>query len=86
MNGYVSPIKIICDKIIENRQEEERLEILARVNSIVDINEEELVRALSYDEEQYNRGYDNGFEDGYEKAKSDFMQMVSDLNKREDKK
>lgn len=54
LSEYVSPIKIyICDQIMNEVMGE-----IARVG--VNIDKEELIRALSYDREQYAEGYRAG--------------------------
>lgn len=35
----------------------------------VDVDKEELIRALKYDRQQYQKGYDKGYEDGYNQCK-----------------
>lgn len=54
LSEYVSPIKIyICDQIMN-----EMIGEIARVG--VSVDKEELIRALSYDREQYAEGYRAG--------------------------
>lgn len=61
---YESPITIteqICNEIV--KQKEERIfQAIAKVG--VDVNKEELIKALQYDRNQYNKGFEDGFEKG----------------------
>lgn len=60
---YESPIKIIDDIVSQVNMELEGdiLKIVRRVN--VDVDEEELLKALQYDRDQYKRGYEDGKRD-----------------------
>ena len=61
--GYESPITMAvrkhCDKILEERENA----IVARISEemALDINKEELLKALQYDRDQYNKGYRDGY-------------------------
>ena len=37
--------------------------VFAKVKAVVDVDEKELVKALSYDRDQYNKGYEDGKKD-----------------------
>ena len=60
---YESPIKIIDDIVSQVNMELEGdiLKIVRRVN--VDVDEEELLKALQYDRDQYKKGYGDGKRD-----------------------
>lgn len=70
LEGYESPITMFVHnnttKILEEREDA----IVARISEEIglDINKEELIKALMYDRNQYSRGYD----DGYRRAQSIF--------------
>lgn len=58
---YQSPVEEIIQKLIseENRKQEEL--ILDKCYKIgVDVNKEELLKALTYDRQQYQKGYADG--------------------------
>lgn len=69
---YESPIEIFSvtdyvDKI--NKQIDEQTEniVLSAVTKVgVNVNKEELIRALKYDRNQYERGYEDGKRNGIE--------------------
>lgn len=65
MNDYRSPIEIINDDFqlkLENH-------IVRAVQKIgINVDKDELIKALKYDRCQYDKGYKNGFKDGYQNA------------------
>lgn len=66
--GYESPITMIASQI-ETKVEGDVLQAVQRVG--IDVNKEELLKALQYDREQYNKGYHDGYVEGYAKAIED---------------
>ena len=72
---YEPPIEIL--KCVENsiKKENEFIEneVYSRILKVgVNVDKEELIKALQYDREQYNKGYADGFEKGIIK----FAEMV----------
>ena len=65
MSGWEPPIKLICQEV--STQIEDSV-ITAIQHMGVDVDLEELIKALAYDRDQYNRGYTNGFADGFAAA------------------
>ena len=65
---YESPIKLyeVEARIIEDIVKARDDYILAQVKMAVDVDKEELIKALSYDRQQYDKGY----ADGYANAKA----------------
>lgn len=68
---YESPIEVYTSKIdgmvqlIQKKQEEHIYETVLNVG--VNVNKEELVKALQYDRDQYAKGYQDGIEEFAEK-------------------
>ena len=61
---YESPIKLITDRVMKDFVKEQDAYILQEVVRLgVDIDKEELMRALKYDREQYEAGYADGKRD-----------------------
>ena len=61
MSSYQSPITIVQKKIVEEMAESIDGEVMRYVKKIgVDIDREELLKALKYDRDQYEKGYNNG--------------------------
>ena len=77
---YKSPISIIDDTIekmyltLEKNLENEII-ARAKMETDIDINAEELIKALSYDRDQY----DNGYRDGYNAASKRYRDIIIDL-------
>lgn len=66
---YDSPIKIIQTQI----QMQMDGEILKAVQGVgIDVNKEELVKALAYDRKQYVKGYKDGVKEFAERLKATF--------------
>lgn len=60
---YKSPISIdYTNEIVEKIQKDQELKVLARVNAEVKVDRDELLKALAYDRDQYNKGYRAGRE------------------------
>lgn len=67
---YESPITV-CTQLneileeVHKKQEDYVYDYLFKIG--VDVNKEELIKALKYDREQYNKGYKDGLKDGMKK-------------------
>lgn len=74
--SYKSPIETIVDEmalIAENG-------IYKAVQNVnIDVNKEELEKALRYDRDQYVEGFTNGYEAGYKKGINDAIDKLSSL-------
>lgn len=69
---YESPIEMIERTISEKmKQEEDRYVYEIEQQVGFHINKQELIRALNYDRDQYNRGYADGKSAGYQQALED---------------
>ena len=59
--NYKSPIEIWCtdfmNNIVTQVQENNEMQIMATVNQYVSVDKEELIKALNYDRQQYEKGY-----------------------------
>lgn len=59
--AYISPIKVdFIDEIVETIQKDQETAVMKRVKMVVDVDEEELLKALRYDRNQYEKGYEDG--------------------------
>ena len=59
---YESPIKIIAGQIKTNYEDE----IFRAIQNVgINVDREELLKALEYDRGQYENGWEEGFHDGY---------------------
>lgn len=67
---WESPIKVY-EQITEDRENH----IMATIRQYVDVDKDELMRALNYDRNQYEKG----FEDGYLKGRADFAEKIQEI-------
>lgn len=75
-SGYESPIQIFMQETqVEINHEIDR-EVYRRLAKIsVDINRDELMRALNYDRMQYAEGFKQGYRAGFEAARSEWISV-----------
>ena len=72
---WESPINVmeIQDSFVSETKEEIEEMVFTEIKRIgIDVNKEELIKALMYDREQYSKGYS----DGYNKAIDDFAEKL----------
>ena len=67
---YESPIKMYIGQMVEQLEKAREDEIIHTIHEqyAIDVNKEELIKALNYDRDQYNKG----FQAGYERARTNF--------------
>lgn len=63
--SYQSPIEVIIGQL---RMEQENNIFKAVQEYGVNVDKEQLIKALSYDRGQYKKGYDDGYDDGFDKG------------------
>lgn len=68
---YQSPIEVIMNQMYTQMDSDL---YKAVQNYGVNVNEEELIKALQYDRHQYEKGYNDGYDDGYRKAIEEFAE------------
>lgn len=72
---YESPINIIYGEM----QAQIEGDVFKAIQNVgIDVNKEELIKALQYDREQYSKGYS----DGYVKAIDDVVCKISDYKEK----
>ena len=71
---WESPIKVYEDVAREIVLEKEN-HIMQTIRQYVDVDKDELIRALNYDRNQYEKG----FEDGYVKGRADFAEKIQEI-------
>lgn len=79
ISKYESPITVnYIDGIIKQIQENNELQIMQQIKTVVDIDKEELIKALNYDRGQYNKGYADGYARGLEEGKVTAMLTLAE--------
>ena len=73
LGGYNSPITMIVDQM-RVQQEGEVFKVVQNVGVTVD--KDELLKALAYDRDQYEKGLKDGYARGYEQAKKDIAKAL----------
>ena len=75
---YESPITAFYNDIAATITEKTEHTIMAQVQMFVDVDKEELIKALNYDRKQYEAGYNDGFIDGRKKAIEEITSLLKD--------
>lgn len=77
---YESPISRIISDAIAERMKAEENEFLYSVHQTIgySVDKEELIKALNYDRGQYEKGYNDGLKAGYEKAKTELLEKITE--------
>ena len=75
---YESPITLYEDLNAHFIEMQENA-IMAKVHAYVDVNKEELIKALNYDRKQYEAGYNDGFIDGRKKAIEEITNILGNI-------
>lgn len=73
---YESPITIINEQI-ERHYEDEIM--TAVIKTGVHVDRDELIKAISYDRQQYEKGYSDGFENGLATARIQCFEQIKNL-------
>lgn len=77
---YKSPIeKIYGDLQTQMVQEDEKLVMKAVREVGINVDKEELIKALQYDRNQYVKGYEDGKNEVLDKIRAEIMQLDYDL-------
>lgn len=69
---YKSPIDIVTTDIITEIVKKQERQVLKAVQNVgVNVDKNELIRALNYDRQQYEKGYADGVKEFAERLKQD---------------
>lgn len=67
---YESPVNIYMEHVLDKVKEQQEEQVMLAVQNVhIDVNKEELIKALEYDRDQYRKGYADGEHDALEKYK-----------------
>lgn len=69
MKGYKSPVNIYYRDILESAKEATDNYIMTEIKMYVDVDKDELIKAMNYDRNQYATGYRNGYADAQKHGK-----------------
>jgi len=73
---YKSPIEKICDEIQTQMVQEEENIVMKAIGEIgVNVDKEELIKALQYDRNQYTKGYEDGKNEVLDKIIAEIEQI-----------
>lgn len=75
-NPITQVISDMANQIVQNQENQFMYEIRQKIG--YDIDKEELIKALRYDRDQYNKGYADGI-----KAKQELLDLICDVNPEE---
>lgn len=77
---YESPITEMISDISTQLIQEKENQLMMQMQQIIgyDIDKGELIKALNYDRDQYNKGYVDGI-----KAKQELLDLIQDINPEE---
>ena len=64
-NGYESPVTVYYEDMSTQIRDSADGQIMAEIRMHVDVDKEELIKALNYDRNQYSKGYQMGVFDAY---------------------
>ena len=77
---YKNPIEKIYSELQTQIVQEDENTVMKAVRNVgVNVDKEELIRALQYDRNQYAKGYDDGKNDVFEKIRTEIKAMSGDI-------
>lgn len=77
----MAPIKVdFITEMIDKIQKEQEMAILEKVKMVVDVDKDELLKALQYDRNQYDKGYQHGYHEAIEKVRAKLKEVDIEFN------
>ena len=74
---YESPITALVNDICSELKKKEEKYVIECVHNVgINVNKDELLKALSYDRNQYEKGYNDGYIDGLNQITHDLRQVM----------
>ena len=78
--GWESPVSTYIQRVSTEIAEKTDAYILEQIHNIgVHVDKEELIKAISYDRNQYEKGYKRGYGDGYSKGIDDCFERLREI-------
>ena len=82
---YISPIQVMVKSYIEEQNRQKEGEIYSVVLRCgVNVDKEELEKALRYDRNQYSNGFSDGYEAGYKAGYKGFIRKLTIMLEEEE--
>ena len=69
LNGYESPVAVYYEDMLTRIRDSADGQIMAEIKMYVDVDKDELIKAMNYDRNQYATGYRNGYADAQKHGK-----------------
>ena len=69
LNGYESPVTVHYEDMLTHIRDSADGQIMAEIKMYVDVDRDELIKAMNYDRNQYATGYRNGYADAQKRGK-----------------
>ena len=80
IEGYQSPIQQYVDDMTM-RMENNVCTAVQKVG--IHVDKEELIKALRYDRQQYDKGYADGYSKGYEQGRKEALESIKEYVNKE---
>lgn len=79
--SYISPINVdVINEMIEKIQKDQELAVMTKVKMVADVDKDELLKALRYDRNQYDKGYQDGYYEAIEKGRTKLKEIDVEFN------
>ena len=79
--SYISPIQVnFIDEIVEEMHKDQETAVMTKVKMVVGVDKYELLNALRYDRNQYDKGYQDGYYEAIEKVRTKLKEIGVEFN------
>jgi hypothetical protein len=80
IEGYQSPIQQYVSDMTMKMEND----VCTAVQKVgIHVDKEELIKALRYDRQQYDKGYADGYSSGYEQGRKDALKSIKEYVNKE---
>ena len=81
---YKSPIEKIYGELKTQMVQEDENMVMKAIREVgVNVDKEELIKALQYDRNQYTKGYEDGKNEVFDKIRAEIMDWQTDIHYNE---
>ena len=80
MSEYKRPIEMVMGDLVSKMVEDRENAVVAQISQQIGVNvdKDELMKALAYDRDQYNKGFTEGYKCGLVEGKRIFARILMD--------